>query len=118
MAYANAVLTPKHRTPAAASGHRSRLATLASAVFVHVSWRTAAKWAQPGMAVLGPPPPARLDPARLVRSIVHLRGRQRHDPVSCDPRRHAEARRRPRAAATGCTSARSKATGVGRRAAG
>jgi transposase len=89
MAHAKPALTPKHRLRLPRLIVDQGRPHSRAAEFFHVSWGTAAKWAQryrderPGWP-MGPRPahPARQDPSTVVRKIVHLRWEQRPCPMS------------------------------------
>lgn len=90
MAHANAALTPRHRLRLARLIVEDGWPPSRAAEFFHVSWRTAAKWAQryreEGPAGMNDRSSARLTqhaktPTPVVRKIVHLRWKQRLGPV-------------------------------------
>ena len=90
MAHANAALTPRHRLRLARLVVEDGWPPSRAAEFFHVSWRTAAKWAdryrQEGPAGMVDRSSARHSqhaktPAPVVRKIVHLRWKQRLGPV-------------------------------------
>ncbi|MFC5176179.1 helix-turn-helix domain-containing protein [Nocardioides taihuensis] len=89
MAHANAALTPRHRLQLPRLIVDQGWPPSQAAEFVHVPWRTAAKWAQryrderPGWPIgLGPHTQHARTPAPAVRKIVHRRWQQRLGPVS------------------------------------
>src|SRR5262245_28316291 len=90
MAHANAALTPKHRLWLARLIVEDGWRPARAAEFFHVSWRTAAKWAQryrdEGPGGMNDRSSARhtqhaKTPTPVVRKIVHLRWKQRLGPV-------------------------------------
>jgi transposase InsO family protein len=90
MAHVNAALTPKHRLRLARLVVEEGWPPSRAAEFFHVSWRTAAKWAdryrEEGPAGMTDRSSARHSqhaktPAPVVRRIVHLRWKQRLGPV-------------------------------------
>jgi transposase InsO family protein len=90
VAHANAALTPRHRLRLARLIVEDGWPPGRAAEFFHVSWRTAAKWAQryreEGPAGLNDRSSARhtqhaKTPTPVVRKIVHLRLKQRLGPV-------------------------------------
>jgi transposase InsO family protein len=90
MAHANAALTPKHRLWLARLIVEDGWPPARAAEFFHVSWRTAAKWAQryrdEGPGGMNDRSSARhtqhaKTPTPVVRKIVHLRWKQRVGPV-------------------------------------
>jgi transposase InsO family protein len=90
MSHANAALTPRHRLRLARLIVDEGWSTSRAAEFFHVSWRTAARWAQryrlEGPAAMNDRPSARhtqhaRTPVRVVRKIVHTRVKQRMGPV-------------------------------------
>jgi transposase InsO family protein len=90
MAHANAALTPRHRLRLARLIVEDGWPPSRAAEFFHVSWRTAAKWAQryrdEGPAGMNDRSSARRTqhtqtPRPMVRKIVHLRWKQRLGPV-------------------------------------
>ncbi|ASR36058.1 transposase [Prauserella marina] len=90
MAHANAALTPRHRLRLARLIVEEGWPPSRAAEFFHVSWRTAAKWAQryreEGLAGMVDRSSARRTqaaktPQPAVRKIVHLRWKQRLGPV-------------------------------------
>jgi hypothetical protein len=87
MTHANAALTPKHRLRLARLIVEDGWPPSRAAEFFHVSWRTAAKWAQryrdEGPAGMADRSSARHTntPTPVVRRIVHLRWKQRLGPV-------------------------------------
>jgi hypothetical protein len=87
MGHANAALTPKHRLRLARLIVEDGRPPSRAAEFFHVSWRTAAKWAQryrdEGPAGMADRSSARHTntPTPVVRRIVHLRWKQRLGPV-------------------------------------
>ena len=95
MAHANAALTPRHRLRLARLVVEEGWSPSRAAEFYHVSWRTAAKWAQryreEGPAGMVDRSSARhtqaaRTPVPVVRRIVHLRTKQRLGPVQIGAR--------------------------------
>ncbi len=90
MAHANAALTPRHRLRLARLVVDEGWSPSRAAEFFNVSWRTAAKWSQryreEGPAGMNDRSSARhtqaaRTPVPVVRTIVHLRWKQRLGPV-------------------------------------